>query len=164
MISTSSHVCSLPSRVHCMVIQSMTYFWADICSPGRRCCSTITLSLWKRRYDVCDLVLHQLHWRWLGRVDMDVRRLHLMNPASHWSILKGFDGGCQKSCSFWIAILSVRWYCASCAIYTHKRLTSSNDRLYSICKYWLHCTSRYEDLTIHIVDFIFPVSMSVSIP
>ena len=57
MTSTSSHVCSLTSCVPCMAIQSVTCFWADICSPCRRCCSMIILSLWTRRYDVCALVL-----------------------------------------------------------------------------------------------------------
>jgi hypothetical protein len=57
MTSTSSHVCSLTSRVHGMAIQSMTCFRSEIYSPGRCCCSTIMLLLWTRRYDVCALVL-----------------------------------------------------------------------------------------------------------
>ena len=57
LTSTSSYVCSLTSCVPCMAIQSMICFWADICSPGRHCCSMIMPSLWTRRYDVCALVL-----------------------------------------------------------------------------------------------------------
>jgi len=57
MTPTSSHVCSLTCHIYCMTIQSMTRFWADICSPCRHCCSTITLSLWTRRYDAYALVL-----------------------------------------------------------------------------------------------------------
>jgi hypothetical protein len=49
--------CLLTSRIHCMTIQSTTCFQADTCSPGRRCCSTITLSLWTRRYDLYALIL-----------------------------------------------------------------------------------------------------------
>ena len=54
--------CLPTSRVHRMAVQSVTCFWSDICSPGRRCCSTITLSLWTRRYDVCALVLSSTTW------------------------------------------------------------------------------------------------------
>jgi hypothetical protein len=146
MTPTSSHVCSLTSRIYCMTIQSMTRFWADIAHLAG-------IAALRSRYHSGQggtipmfWFCRQLHWILLGRVDMDVRQLHLTNLASHWSILKDSDGGCQKSFSFWIAMLSVHWYCASRAIYTHNRLTSSNDRLYSIRKYWLHCTSRYQDL------------------
>ena len=164
MISTSSHICSLTSRVHCMIIQSMTYFWADICSPGRRCCSTITLSLWIRRYDVCNLVLPSTTLKMIrssgyGRSSIAFHKsgLALINSQRlRWRLPKII---------FFLNryLICPLILCVTC-IYMHKRLTSSNDRLYSICKYWLHCTSWYEDLTIVIADFIFPVSTSVSIP
>ena len=134
MTSTSSHVYTLTSCVHCMAIQFTTCLEADTCSPGRRCCSTITLSLWTRRYDICVLDLLSTILKMIRSSGSGRSLITFINESglALISILKGSDGGCPKLFSFRIAMLSVRWYRAFRLIHAHKLLTSQNDRLNGI--------------------------------